>query len=145
MWSLVTLDEVFPKQLIQLCEGLVDPRPCISYTFGKVLLCHWSRAFHQCCPTPELALSHSELLSPFPCMEHPTACAHMVQESSLAHPNTFWETYFGCLNNFYCGCNTRSSQIAEEESEETHASPLLRNEGCLPRAVVFLWITAALL
>lgn len=78
-------------------------------------------------------------------MEHPTGCAHRVQESSLAHPNTYWETYFGCLNNFYCGCNTRSSQMAEEESEETYASPLLRNEGCPPRAVVFLWIAAALL
>lgn len=27
--------------------------------------------------------------------------------------------------------------MAEEESEETHTSPLLRNEGCPPRAVVF--------
>lgn len=39
-WSQVTLDEVFPKQLTQLCEGLVDSRPCISYTFGEVMLCH---------------------------------------------------------------------------------------------------------
>lgn len=78
-------------------------------------------------------------------LEHPTACAHMVQESSLAHPDTFWETYFGCLNKFYRGCNTRSSQVAEKESEETLASPLLRNERCPPRAVVFLCITAALL
>lgn len=35
--------------------------------------------------------------------------------------------------------------MAEEESEETRASPLLRNEECPPRAGVFLWITAALL
>lgn len=35
--------------------------------------------------------------------------------------------------------------MAEEESEETYASPLLRNEGCPPRTVVFLWIAAALL
>lgn len=39
-WSQVTLDEVFPEQLTQLCEVLVDPSPYISYTFGKIMLCH---------------------------------------------------------------------------------------------------------